>query len=61
MERLDFDLECVLRLARERCTIRPPCLDCVAEATTDLILERELGPGWREVLQDRPVDEDFPV
>jgi hypothetical protein len=61
MDTADFDLEHVLRLARQRCTSSPPCFDCVAEATTDLILEQELGPGWREVLVERPVDEDFPV
>ena len=61
MDSSDFELERVLRMAQQRCTIRPPCLDCVAEATTDLILERELGPCWREAILERPADEDFPA
>ena len=61
MEASDFDLEDVLRLARERCTTTPPCLDCVAEATTDLILHRDLAPRWNEVLEAHPVEEEFPA
>ncbi len=55
----DFDLEDVLRLARERCTTTPPCLDCVAEATTDLILHRDLGPEALEVLGEDPAEHDL--
>ena len=61
MEATDFDLEDVLRLARQRCTTLPPCLDCVAEATTDLILNRDLGPDWDEILEEHPVEEELPA
>lgn len=61
MEASDFDLEDVLRLARRLCATTPPCLDCVVEATTDLLLERDLGPGWSEILQGQPVEEAFPA
>jgi hypothetical protein len=61
MEANDFDLEDVLRLARKRCITTPPCLDCVAEATTDLILNRDLGPAWDEILSENPVEDDVPA
>ena len=61
VEASDLDLEDVLCLARQRCTTTLPCLECVAEATIDVLLERDLGPGWSEILQGQPVEEDFPA
>jgi hypothetical protein len=61
MEESDFDLGDVLRLARQLCRTTPPCMECVAEATADLVLERELGPDWREALEERPAEDPVPV
>jgi hypothetical protein len=53
----DIDFAEVLRRANARCTSRPVCLECVGEATAELMLEAELGTAWRQILETLPLEE----